>query len=465
MDGNGKGSFISILTGLDFNTTYFVRVYATNIAGTNYGDETEFTTTDKTLSALTLTPTALATNSIRLKGIVDPYNNTTNVTFEYGLTTVYGNSSIAEESPVTGIADQAVSADITGLDANTTYHFRVKAVSESGTVSSEDLMFTTTGTVTDIDGNVYKTVMIGKQLWMKENLRVTRYNDDSPIPHITVDADWATTIGPGYCWYNNNESAYKDTYGALYKWYTIVSGNLCPAGWHVPSDVEWNSMLDQLGGEAIAGGNLKETRISHWRIPNTGATNGSGFTALPGGSRRSLGAFKGLDETGNWLTASEFDSQLAWERVISYDNSNNQKNTSKKIDGLSVRCVEGKSSVLIYLTPVLTNPISNITANSATIGGTVLTEGNASIVERGVCWSTDPGPTTGDKRTSDGAGTGSFISYLSDLKPVTTYYIRAYARNSAGTAYGNEIAFTTLPAVPVAFTNSSPDVLNISLTE
>jgi uncharacterized protein (TIGR02145 family) len=462
-DGAGTDSFTSILNGLEVNTAYFVRAYATNIAGTSYGDEVNFVTTDKALSASTLEPTAVATTSVMLHGLVNAYNNTTDVTFEYGLTNGYGSSITAEESPANGVADHSVSAYVEGLVAYTTYHFRVKAVSVSGAEFGDDVSFTTTGTVTDIDGNVYNTVVIGTQLWMKENLKVTRYNDNSPIPLITVDVEWATIIGPGYCWYNNNESFYKETYGAMYKWHTIVSGTLCPTGWHVPSDAEWNSMINYLGGEALAGGDLKEAGTSHWSIPNTGVTNESGFTALPGGARTSLGAFRGIGEYGSWLTASEFDSELAWERVSRFDNSFVQKNTSKKINGLSVRCVEGKGLVLIYLPPVITNPVSNVTDNSAIIGGTVLTAGNASIVERGVCWSTDPGPTTVNNRTTEGTGAGSFVSHLSDLQPETAYYVRAYARNSAGTAYGNEISIMTLTVVPVAITYPVPDMFNLHL--
>jgi uncharacterized protein (TIGR02145 family) len=139
--------------------------------------------------------------------------------------------------------------------------------------------------VTDYDGNVYPTVRIGTQLWMAKNLRTTRLKFGGTIQIVTDNTAWSNLTTPGYCWYNNDEAANKETYGALYNWYTIATTNLCPAGWHVPTDDDWEVLTTYLGGYNIAGDKLKEAGTAHWANPNTGATNETGFSALPGGSR------------------------------------------------------------------------------------------------------------------------------------------------------------------------------------
>lgn len=141
------------------------------------------------------------------------------------------------------------------------------------------------GSVTDIDGNTYKTVKIGEQWWMAENLRTTRLNNGDPIPLVTDPTKWGIQISPGFCWYDNDPDNYKNTYGALYNWYSANTSTLCPEGWHVPSRSDWMTLINLFGGQYEAGGALKETGYDHWQYPNTGATNISKFTALPGGYR------------------------------------------------------------------------------------------------------------------------------------------------------------------------------------
>ena len=134
--------------------------------------------------------------------------------------------------------------------------------------------------IADIDGNIYNTVIIGTQVWMKENLKATKLNDGTNILLETDNATWISLTDPAYCWYNNDASSYKNTYGALYNWFTVETGKLCPTGWHVPSDAEWFTLIDFLGGESVAGGKLKEIGNTHWNSPNTGATDEYGFTAI-----------------------------------------------------------------------------------------------------------------------------------------------------------------------------------------
>jgi len=207
------------------------------------------------------------------------------------------------------------------------------------------------GTVSDIDGNAYKTVTIGTQTWMSENLRVVRYKNGSVIPLVTDNTAWSNLLTPGYCWYNKDESTYKATYGALYNWYTVSTGNLCPTGWHIPSDIEWKTLEMYLGMTqeqadddglrgTIEGGKLKETGTTDWTSPNTGATNESGFTALPGGCRFTNGFFDYVGIDGYGWSATEFDATLAWLRTLYFNNSGSSRNSFYKTNGFSVRCIK-----------------------------------------------------------------------------------------------------------------------------
>lgn len=193
--------------------------------------------------------------------------------------------------------------------------------------------------VMDIDGNMYNTVTIGTQVWMTEDLKTTRYNDGTAIRLVTDDTEWSNLTSPGYSWYKNDEATYGVSYGALYNWYTIESGNICPDGWHVPEDKELTVLTDFLGGESIAGGKLKETGTEHWTSPNTGATNQSGFTALPGGYRDSSGSFYYIGYTGYWWSATQNNVTYAWPRSLSHNTTTVDMFPDNKKNGFSVRCV------------------------------------------------------------------------------------------------------------------------------
>ena len=194
-------------------------------------------------------------------------------------------------------------------------------------------------TVTDYDGNVYNTVQIGNQCWMTENLKTTKYNDGTDIPFISDGIEWGNLSSHAYCWYNNS-AVNAQTYGVLYNWYTVNNGNLCPTGWHVPTDDEWYILTDYLGGESIAGGKLKESGTMHWESPNTGATNETGFTALPGGYRGTEGSFAFIGLNGHWWSATEDFDIFAWSRRIYHDSSIVDRNYScNKRHGFSVRCL------------------------------------------------------------------------------------------------------------------------------
>ncbi|MGD0342134.1 MAG: fibrobacter succinogenes major paralogous domain-containing protein [Bacteroidales bacterium] len=197
-------------------------------------------------------------------------------------------------------------------------------------------------TLKDIDGNVYKTVKIGTQVWMTGNLKTTRCNDGTAIPIVTDEKAWEALSTPAYCWYNKDAAANKDTYGALYNWFTVNTNKLCPHGWRVPSDADWTVLTTSLGGEDVASVKLRESGSKHWEKPNAGATNSSGFNALPGGYRNNHGAFADVNFFGFWWSATEYVPTAAWCRSMGCASSEVLRTFSMKKNGFSVRCVRDK---------------------------------------------------------------------------------------------------------------------------
>lgn len=196
-------------------------------------------------------------------------------------------------------------------------------------------------TVRDIEGNVYKTVMIGTQVWMAENLKVTKYNDGTPVPLVTNSTSWSNSTFQGYCWYNNNEAALGKIFGGLYNYFALSTARqICPDGWHVPSETEWEALIIYLGGDSIAGGKLKEADTIHWIKPNTGATNSSGFTALPGGYRSFNGTFTSMGKNGCWWSATESSATEACYVCLGNGIISISRTTAAKTNGFSVRCMK-----------------------------------------------------------------------------------------------------------------------------
>jgi len=196
------------------------------------------------------------------------------------------------------------------------------------------------GTVTDIDGNVYQTVTIGTQVWMAENLKVTHYRNGDPIPNVTDNTEWQGLSTGAYCNYDNDEHNVA-TYGRFYNWYAVDdSRNIAPEGWHVPSDAEWQTLVDFLGGDAVAGGKMKEAGYTHWLSPNTGATNESGFTALPDGYRNYLGTFNYIGYDAYFWSSTVDYGSIAWARLLNYNYSVVYRYHNVNRSGYSVRCVK-----------------------------------------------------------------------------------------------------------------------------
>ncbi len=192
--------------------------------------------------------------------------------------------------------------------------------------------------VTDIDGNSYQTVDIGSQTWIKENLKVTHYLNGDVIPTITDDAQWINLTSGATCNYHNVAS----DYGKLYNFFAVSDPRgLCPDGWHVPSDLDWTTLIVYCGGEGTAGSVLKESGTTHWSAPNAGTTNESGFTALPGGWRWYVsGSFSGQGDAGTWWSSTASNNDESYTREMYYDDNSVPSNTDKKIGGNSVRCVK-----------------------------------------------------------------------------------------------------------------------------
>jgi len=197
-----------------------------------------------------------------------------------------------------------------------------------------------TNSVKDIDSNKYKTVTIGTQVWMSENLKTTKYNDGTAILMVKENDAWAKLTTPAFSWYNNDSIDNKKTYGALYNWYTVGTGRLCPSGWHVPTDAEWTTLIAYLGEVGFASDKLKEAGTAHWRTPNTGATNESGFTALPGGYRSFEGIFNSIGIYGYWWSSTEYNSTTVFFRNLRYKYNLVYKYRSEKYCGFSVRCLK-----------------------------------------------------------------------------------------------------------------------------
>jgi uncharacterized protein (TIGR02145 family) len=183
-------------------------------------------------------------------------------------------------------------------------------------------------------------VTICTQRWMVKNLDVDKYRNGDPIPKVTDPAAWAALTTGAYCYYNNDSATYAASYGKLFNWYAVNDPRgLAPAGWHIPSDAEWSTIETCLGGATVAGGPMKETGTTHWAIPNSGATNTSGFTGLPGGYRYNIGTFNDVNNIGDWWSSTEYSTTNAWQRYLyNVDGATHRIGNNKK-DGFSVRCL------------------------------------------------------------------------------------------------------------------------------
>lgn len=370
---------------------------------------------------------------------------------------ITGSPTKANSKTNNGSGIGSFTSDLTNLTENTTYYVRAYATNSAGTAYGAEISFTTkqatnNGTVTDIDGNIYHTVTIGTQTWLLENLKTTKYRNGDVIPNVIINSSWGSLSTGAYCNYGNDANN-ATTYGRLYNWYAVTdTRNIAPTGWHVPTVAEWNTLITYLTNNGYGYGGSGDdigksiASTSGWTVyssagtvgNNQTANNGSGFTGLPGGYRSNSGTFGLQGLLGAWwCTTNEFMSL--------YNNYTNLiKDYASYASGYSVRCIKGEGTPVIVVLPTVTTlAVSNVTASSATCGGVVTNDGGGDVTARGVCWNTTGSPTINNSKTSDGTGPGSFVSNITNLSANTHYYVRAYATNSIGTAYGSEVNFTT----------------------
>jgi uncharacterized protein (TIGR02145 family) len=342
VSGNETISVNYGLSSLSENTLYHFRIRAESVAGIAFGNDQTFSTL-KLPVAKTDSATAVASLSATLRATVNSSNLPTNVSFEYGSTADYGQSINSTVSTIQSISDIPVSIALTGLTSNETYHYRVKASNIAGITYGNDMTFTTSEIIFDVDGNFYNTLTVGNQLWMAENLRTTKFNDGTSILQVIVKNAWSRLKKPGYCWYNNDTLSANVT-GALYNWYAVNTFKLCPIGWHVPGKEEWSTLVDYLGGPQVAGGKLKEAGTIHWQQPNYGATNESGFNALPEGIRNFSGSFDYFNYKGQWWSADDSTKDNAWFQYLDFASNSMTSFYLNKTEGYSVRCIKEKKA-------------------------------------------------------------------------------------------------------------------------
>jgi uncharacterized protein (TIGR02145 family) len=376
-DAKELGNFTSKLTGLTPDTKYYIRAYAVNKTDIGYGNEISFTTSPIALATLSTANIDSITSATAVCG--------GNITFDGGgaiiergiCWAIHQNPTTDNDRTLEGTGTGSFTSDIKCLSFATTYYVRAYAINSAGTAYGNQLSFTTPGTnpiifnpdltygsVTDIEGNCYKTIQIGNRIWMAENLRTGKYNDGVLIPEIINTIEWSklcycaqdeygnwTNSGiSAFCWYNNDKT-YDNLYGKLYNWYAVKTDILCPVGWHVPTFAELMSLVDytylvQQGSPNMPRGEcLMEVGTAHWDTSgNFLTTNESGFTAIPAGYRGDNGIFTGISSL-NVLWASDyytiFQCALAYRLVIPFVGMSSPLACSNnRGSGLSVRCIK-----------------------------------------------------------------------------------------------------------------------------
>lgn len=368
--GPGIGPFSSHITGLECGTRYYVRAWATNESGTSYGPQEFFLTTSCVAAPRVITDdiTGLTTTSVICGGNV--YDDGGETVVDKGICwSTTPNPDIYSNRIPAGTGTGAFpGVTITGLSPGTTYYVRAYGTNDSNkTGYGEVKRFRTwDGSVTDFDGNVYGTVVIGSQTWMAENLKSVHFADGTPIPQVHNHTTWQqmdTTLAFACSWFFGDTTLWNN-YGVLYTWAAAMNGaeassyypsgvkGVCPDGWHLPSDVEWKTLEIQLGmGEAESekidvfrgtneGGKLKDTRELFWSTPNTGATNESGFTAIGSGIRSLNSSYDHLDTRSYYWTTDENLPTHAMMRELRHNYEAIYRSGFEKKNGMSVRCVK-----------------------------------------------------------------------------------------------------------------------------
>lgn len=352
-DNSELDSFTFNLSNLEPNTTYYFRAYATNMFGTGYGISRSFKTLDKIVpKIITKEVKSVARTTAISGGYIE--NDGDEPILACGVCwskspdpTIDDDKTVDELSSV---SYPEFTSHLSNLSINTTYYVRAYAVNSTGVGYGSTFTITTCGDgngVTDVEGNVYRTIYIGQLEWMAENLKTTKYNDGTDIPNITDKDQWVNDINGAYCWYDNNIN-YKESYGALYNYYAVATDKLCPVGWRVPTPDEYKSIkssfreYDALWLERqYAGGVLKSTIVApsphpRWSPPNIGATDEIRFSALPGGVRAD-GDFRYLCYSAYFIASNPYTYVY-----LDYLSESISIGNISGDNGQSLRCVKSK---------------------------------------------------------------------------------------------------------------------------
>ena len=370
--GNNIINVNADISGLTSGTTYHYGVKSANSLGTGIGNDLTFTTVSVVPTLTTISVSNITTSSAFTGG---------NITADGGASIIArgvcwattSNPTTEDSKTSDGPGTGSFTSKISCLSGATIYYVRAYATNSIGTAYGNQYSFTTElgpvfnpnltyGLVSDIDGNCYKTIQIGNQVWMAENLKTIHYNDGNPIPNVTNDVEWANmptaawvgtelpltyvTYG-AYCWYNNETDTYGNDYGILYNWGAVGTDKLCPTGWHVPSLAEWRIICPETDYEnGPYGEELMETGKTHWNdSAELDGTNTTGLTALPGGYRLSTGEFKYSGYEGYYWASNGRgypEVKFAWNIYYSGRVTTPSAVLESEKQGRSVRCVEDK---------------------------------------------------------------------------------------------------------------------------
>ncbi len=352
----GSGVFTCNLTNLIPATQYYVRAYAINSIGTDFGDQVAFVTRAVVKATLTTTgPSSINNVSAVIGGNITADGGGSILERGICWSTTPGSgetwTQVADGNSGTG----SYSVSLSGLSEATLYYVRAYAENSAGTAFGDAVTVLTY--MSDLDNNIYRTVRIGDvtpQIWMAENLKTTKYrNGVTGIPLVTAPGDWSVLATPAYCWYGNNEIVNKPLYGALYNWFAVNTGNLCPTGWHVPTDEEFKTLERSLGMTTeqanlysiIQRGTDQGTKMkstSGWYNDGNG-TNSSGFNGLPGGYRYGAdGGFYDIGKLCYWWSSTEYeyDNTKATYRRIDYNVTGVLREGTSKKGGKFIRCIK-----------------------------------------------------------------------------------------------------------------------------
>ena len=436
-------SVFTTIPGLIPNTTYHYRVAATNSAGTVYGNDTFFTTMTLPPMANTDSATAVTAYSATMNGTINAFNLSTVVTFEYGKTAAYGNTVTANQSPVNGIVNVNADYNLSGLEPNTTYHYRIIAANITGTVYGTDTSFTTT--------ELAPVVFTDSASSVTHNSAVLNGRANAGNSATSVYFEFGLTTA-----YGTIVSAIPSTLNGLIT--TAISYNL--TGLVPNSTYHFRAFAVNNAGTTYGADSILMTTMlapSATTLAATAITTNSGILngiVNANNSTATVTFEYGLTTAyGNIVTASPSPVNGYTATNVSYNLSGLKHSTTYHFRVIAVNGIGTANGNDISFTTadslsvLTTTAATSITENSAISGGNITDDGGLSILKRGVCWSTSHNPDSSlSTKTSDGSGTGTFSSNLTGLTYNTTYYIRSYSVNALGISYGNELSFTTLPS-------------------